>query len=49
MTIKIKLTTRLEIDLLVEIEGHSIEVEVDLDKIMAGMLGKIMWKTARQL
>ena len=42
MTIIIKVTTRLEIDPLVEIEEHCIEVEVDLDKIMARILGKII-------
>ena len=41
MTI-IKVTTGLEIDNLVEIEGHCTEVEVDLDKIMARTLGKII-------
>ena len=33
MTIIIKVTTRLEIDPLVETEGHHIEVEVDLTKL----------------
>ena len=42
MAIIIKLTTGLEIDLLVEIEGHCIVVEVDLDKIMTGILGNII-------
>ena len=42
MTIIIKVITGLETDLLVEIEGHHIEVEVGLDKIMARILAKII-------
>ena len=38
MTIIIKVTIRLETEPLVETEGHCIEV--DLDKIMARILGK---------
>ena len=38
----IKVTIRLETDSLLETEGHCIEVEVDLDKIMARFLGKII-------
>ena len=41
MTI-IKVTNRLEIYLLVEIDGHCIEVEVDLDKIVARIIDKII-------
>ena len=42
MTIIIKVTTGLGIDLLVEIEEHSREVEIDLDKIMVKTLGNII-------
>ena len=42
MTLIIKVTMRLEIDPLVEKEGHHIEVEVYVDKIMARILGKII-------
>ena len=41
-TIIIKVTIRLEIDPLLETEGHCIEIEVDLNKIMARILGKIV-------
>ena len=40
MAIVIKVTTGLEIDLLVEVEGLCIEV--DLDKIIVRILGKII-------
>ena len=40
MTIIIKVTTRLETEPLVETEGHHIEV--NLDRIMARILGRII-------
>ena len=40
MTIKIKVTFGLEIDPLIETEGHYIELKVDSDKIMARSLGR---------
>ena len=42
MTIIIKVTIRLEIDPLVETEGYHIGVEVDLDRTMARISGKII-------
>ena len=42
VTIIIKVITRLGTDPLEETEGHCIEVEVYLEKIMARSLGKII-------